>query len=53
MFQNPADPVELDAEDPAVVAAIRAFDRSRGFQIDLSHLTLIGRCAACRATIDA
>ena len=28
--------------------AVDAFDARRGFEIDLSHLTLIGRCAACR-----
>lgn len=44
---------ELAADDPAVLAATTAFDRERGFEIDLSHLTLIGRCAACRAAVDA
>lgn len=39
---------ELGADDPAVAAATRAFERERGFEIDLSHLTLIGRCAGCR-----
>jgi Fur family ferric uptake transcriptional regulator len=43
---------ELAADDPAVAAAVRAFDRRRGFEIDLSHLTLIGRCADCRAISD-
>ena len=43
---------ELAASDPAVVAATTAFDRERGFEIDLSHLTLIGRCATCRAAVD-
>jgi Fur family ferric uptake transcriptional regulator len=40
---------ELAADDPAVLAATTAFDTERGFEIDLSHLTLIGRCATCRA----
>jgi Fur family ferric uptake transcriptional regulator len=40
---------ELAADDPAVVAATSAFEAERGFEIDLSHLTLIGRCATCRA----
>ncbi len=44
---------ELAADDPAVLAATTAFDTERGFEIDLSHLTLIGRCATCRATVDA
>jgi Fur family ferric uptake transcriptional regulator len=40
---------DLAADDPAVVAAIGAFATQRDFEIDVSHLTLIGRCAACRA----
>jgi Fur family ferric uptake transcriptional regulator len=40
---------ELAADDPDVAAAIGAFDRERGFEIDISHLTLIGRCAGCRS----
>lgn len=40
---------ELSGADPAVVLALDAFDGERGFEIDVSHLTLIGRCAACRA----
>jgi Fur family ferric uptake transcriptional regulator len=40
---------ELAADDPAVDRALRAFDERRGFAIDVSHLTLIGRCATCRA----
>jgi Fur family ferric uptake transcriptional regulator len=43
---------ELAADDKAVVASLRAFDQERGFEIDLSHLTLIGRCASCRAAVD-
>ena len=40
---------DLAADDPAVVAAIGAFAAERDFEIDVSHLTLIGRCAECRA----
>lgn len=39
---------ELAADDRAVRAAVEAFEAERGFEIDLSHLTLIGRCADCR-----
>jgi Fur family ferric uptake transcriptional regulator len=39
---------ELAADDPAVAASLRGFEAARGFEIDVSHLTLIGRCAACR-----
>ncbi len=44
------DQSELTADDPAVIAAVAAFDAGRGFEIDISHLSLVGRCAACRAT---
>ena len=41
---------ELAADDPAVVGvAARPSTGARGFEIDVSHLTLIGRCATCRA----
>lgn len=39
---------DLDTADPAVTAALEAFEARRGFAVDISHLTLIGRCAACR-----
>jgi Fur family ferric uptake transcriptional regulator len=39
---------ELAADDPSVVAAVATFDAARDFEIDVTHLTLIGRCAACR-----
>lgn len=39
---------ELTPDDPAVIAAIDAFATHRRFEVDLSHLTLIGRCAGCR-----
>ncbi|MFP5342840.1 MAG: Fur family transcriptional regulator [Candidatus Limnocylindria bacterium] len=40
---------DLAPDDHDVHAALRAFEVERGFAIDVSHLTLIGRCAACRA----
>jgi Fur family transcriptional regulator, ferric uptake regulator len=40
---------ELAADDPAVMAAVAAFHDERGFEIQVSHLTLIGRCADCRS----
>ena len=40
---------DLSVDDPAVLAAVAAFDHERGFEIDISHLSLIGRCAACRS----
>ena len=42
-------PWELAVDDPDVVVAMGAVRDGRGFEIDVSHLTLIGRCAACRA----
>jgi Fur family ferric uptake transcriptional regulator len=42
---------ELASDDPSVVAAIAAFDSRRGFEIDVTHLSLIGVCSACRATM--
>lgn len=39
---------ELAGDDAAVVTALGAFDDARGFEVDVSHLTLLGRCAACR-----
>jgi Fur family transcriptional regulator, ferric uptake regulator len=41
---------ELSGEEPPVAAALTAFELDRGFEIDVSHLTLVGRCAACRAS---
>jgi Fe2+ or Zn2+ uptake regulation protein len=43
---------ELTADDPAVVAAVDAFAAQRGFAVDVSHLTMIGRCEACRTAAD-
>ena len=38
---------EVDAEEAALlVASLRA---SRGFAVDLSHVTIVGRCASCSA----
>ena len=39
---------DLDTEDVAVVHTLEAFHRERGFTVDVSHLTLSGRCATCR-----
>jgi len=41
---------DLSADDPGLIAAVGAFETGRGFQIDVSHVSLIGRCAACRAS---
>lgn len=38
---------EIDA--PEAAAVLDAFVARRGFAVDLSHLTLVGRCRACRA----
>ena len=43
---------ELAADDPAVVASVEAFAARRGFAVDVSHLTMIGRCSACQAVGD-
>jgi len=40
---------ELAAEDAPVSTTVRAFRSARGFQVDVSHLTLTGLCATCRA----
>jgi Fur family ferric uptake transcriptional regulator len=38
---------EIEADEAAtLIDSIRA---SRGFAVDLSHVTIVGRCAACRA----
>ena len=39
---------ELAANDTAVIAAVDAFAAERGFAVDVSHLTMIGLCAACQ-----
>ena len=40
---------ELGADDPAVAATTGAFDAGRGFEVDVSHLSMTGLCADCRA----
>jgi len=40
---------DLEGEDPAVAETVHAFAARRGFEIDVSHLTLSGRCAGCLA----
>jgi Fur family ferric uptake transcriptional regulator len=39
---------DLATDDPAVRASLAAFERRRGFEVDVSHLSLTGRCADCR-----
>jgi Fur family ferric uptake transcriptional regulator len=29
-------------------AIVRSLDLERGFEVDLSHVTIVGRCRACR-----
>ncbi len=43
---------ELASDDGTVVSAVGAFEADRGFEVDVSHLTLTGRCAECRAAAD-
>ncbi|MHB8459607.1 MAG: Fur family transcriptional regulator [Candidatus Limnocylindrales bacterium] len=38
---------EIDETEAA--ATMASLERSRGFAVDLSHLTIVGRCAACQA----
>lgn len=37
---------EIGADEAAAVVA--ALDVERGFEVDLSHVTIVGRCRACR-----
>jgi Fur family ferric uptake transcriptional regulator len=39
-----------EAEAASLIAALRI---ERGFTVDLGHLTIVGRCAHCRAALDA
>lgn len=39
---------DLGTEDVAVVHTLEAFQHERGFAVDVSHLTLSGKCATCR-----
>ena len=38
---------EIDAAEAA--ATVSSFRRRRGFEVDLTHLTVVGTCADCRA----
>ena len=40
--------VELTVRDRDVASSLAAFERERGFAVDVSHLTVTGRCASCR-----
>jgi Fur family ferric uptake transcriptional regulator len=42
---------EIDRADAA--ATIESFRDRLGFEVDLSHLTVVGRCAACRSEVRA
>ena len=44
---------ELMADDPAVIAAVDAFETQRGFALNVSHLTMVGRCSACQSEADS
>lgn len=41
------DQSELDA--PEVAEFLAHVERTRGFSVDLSHLTVVGRCPSCRS----
>ena len=41
---------EIDSEEAA--ALVGPLQAKRGFAVDLSHVTIVGRCAACQATLD-
>jgi Fur family ferric uptake transcriptional regulator len=38
---------EIDEREAATL--VRAIEASRGFAVDLSHVTVVGRCATCRS----
>ncbi|MHB8399003.1 MAG: Fur family transcriptional regulator [Candidatus Limnocylindrales bacterium] len=38
-----------EIDEAEAEATIRSFEEGRRFAVDLSHLTIVGRCAACRA----
>ncbi len=42
---------EIGSDEAA--ATIEAFRRARGFEVDLSHLTVVGRCRTCAAATTA
>jgi len=37
---------EISADEAASI--VGSLDRERGFEVDLSHVTIVGRCRACR-----
>ena len=37
-----------EAQASALVDLVRALDRDKGFAVDVEHVALTGRCAACR-----
>ena len=39
-----------EIDDVEAAETVRSFERQRGFIVDLSHLTIVGLCAACAAT---
>jgi Fur family ferric uptake transcriptional regulator len=42
---------EIGSDEAA--AMIEAFRRARGFEVDLSHLTVAGRCRSCAQAVEA
>jgi Fur family transcriptional regulator, ferric uptake regulator len=42
---------DLDGADATIV--VEGLRRTRGFDADLSHVTVVGRCAECRAAADS
>jgi Fur family ferric uptake transcriptional regulator len=42
---------EIEADEAA--ALVTALERNRAFAVDLTHLSIAGRCAACSGAIDA
>jgi len=37
---------EIRADEAALI--VRSLDVERGFEVDLSHVTIVGRCRSCR-----
>jgi Fur family ferric uptake transcriptional regulator len=42
---------EIEADEAA--ALVTALERNRAFAVDLTHLSIAGRCAECSGAIDA
>jgi Fur family ferric uptake transcriptional regulator len=42
---------EIDADEAA--ALVTALERNRDFAVDLTHLSIAGRCAACSSALEA